>query len=105
MHYRGKTLKAWAVSPEGDTIPIMKINRWNFDWQGIYTPESPIVIPKGSTFHLITTYDNTATNPFNPVLPPEDAIRGNSSYDEMMGLGFEWIPTKKGDGKLMLKPE
>jgi len=35
-HHICTDMLAYAVTPEGDTLPIIKINKWNFEWQFIY---------------------------------------------------------------------
>jgi len=64
--------KSWLVygeTPAGDTIPFIKINDWDFHWQGFYTFQKLIFFPKGSTFHGVAFYDNTSNNPHNPSNP------------------------------------
>ena len=33
MHLLGKDLICYAVTPSNDTINLIKINNWNFEWQ------------------------------------------------------------------------
>ncbi|NDC42484.1 MAG: hypothetical protein EBZ77_13210, partial [Chitinophagia bacterium] len=37
MHLLGKSFKAYAVPPQGDTIHLISIPRWDFNWQYFYT--------------------------------------------------------------------
>ena len=37
MHLLGKSFKAYAVTTKNDTIPLIKIDDWNFRWQYFYT--------------------------------------------------------------------
>ena len=42
MHLLGTKYKAFALSPENDTIRLIKINNWDFRWQYFYTfPKIP----------------------------------------------------------------
>jgi len=74
MHLLGKSFEAFAATPEGKTIPLVKIPRWDFRWQYFYTFPKMLKIPKGSTIAAIGVYDNTANNPNNPFSPPREVI-------------------------------
>ncbi len=92
MHYRGKTFRAYATLPGSeDTVPLLKIDAWDFNWQGSYTFRQPVRLPAGATIHVQALFDNTADNPANPVSPPVDAYRGRGSFDEMLGFGLELL--------------
>ncbi|MEM7104587.1 MAG: cytochrome c [Bacteroidota bacterium] len=91
MHFRGKSFWAYATTHDQTTIPLIRINNWDFNWQSAHTFKKLVVIPEGSIIHVEAKFDNTASNPFNPIIPPKDAERGNSSYDEMLGLGIEYL--------------
>jgi len=86
MHFIGKSFKALAITMEGDAIPIIKIDQWDFNWQTTYLFETPLTIPKGSVILLTATYDNTDTNPENPNYPSKDISYGWNSDDEMMNF-------------------
>ena len=36
MHLLGKDLVCYAVTPTNDTINLIRINKWDFEWQGDY---------------------------------------------------------------------
>ena len=61
-------------------------------------------MPKGSTLHIIGTYDNTANNPFNPFNPPQTIWSSGDmrSTDEMMTLLMIFLPYEKGDENIEL---
>ncbi|MEP2771131.1 MAG: hypothetical protein ABJH05_03215 [Fulvivirga sp.] len=86
MHYLGKSFKALALSPDGEAIPLIKIDQWDFNWQSSYFFEEPLFIPKGSTILITAEYDNTSDNPANPNSPPIDVGYGWNSTNEMMNL-------------------
>jgi hypothetical protein len=88
MHFLGKSFKAFAKTPDGEAIPLIKIDSWDFNWQSTYLFEEPLFIPKGSKILIVADYDNTATNPINPNSPPKDVDLGWNSTDEMMNLIF-----------------
>ena len=108
MHLIGKTFVAYALPPQGDTIKLVKINKWDFRWQYYYTYSNPVKIPKGSTIHVYGTYDNTDKNPFNPFHPPQRIIQGEGNEsmqttEEMFQFIFTYMPYKIGDEKITLK--
>jgi len=97
MHLIGKTFTAYAIPPQGDTIKLVRINKWDFRWQYYYTYENPVKIPNGSIIHVYGTYDNTDKNPFNPFHPPRliEQGEGNESMkttEEMFQLILSYIP-------------
>ncbi len=84
------SMRAYAVLPGGDTLPLIDIPNWDFRWQGHYSFRSPIYLPTGTMLHGEATYDNTANNPFNPNSPPQWVTLGESTTDEMMLFYFAW---------------
>lgn len=102
MHLIGKTYWAFAIKPEGDTIPIIRINRWDFRWQYYYTFKHPLKLDAGTTIKVIGTYDNTSKNPNNPFYPPKTITQGNGvesmkTTEEMFQFIFTYMPYKQGD--------
>ena len=105
MHLLGKSFEAFAATPDGRTIPLIKIPKWNFRWQYFYTFPKMLKIPKGSTIAAIGVYDNTTNNPNNPFSPPREIIGTNGSMrvtDEMFQLIITFLPYKTGDEDVSL---
>jgi hypothetical protein len=105
MHYLGKEFTAYVTDPNGDTTKLVHIPAWDFRWQDIYKFKHLIKVPKGSTIHIIGTYDNTTNNPFNPHNPPRIVWSFGDMYstDEMMTLLMLFLPYEKGDENIGLK--
>lgn len=102
MHLLGKTFWAFAVDPHHDTIPLIKIDRWDFRWQYYYTYKHPIKLSAGTTIHVYGTYDNTNQNPFNPFHPPRkitqgEGIKSMKTTEEMFQFIFSYLPYQTGD--------
>lgn len=97
MHYLGKDWEVFAITPQQDTINIIKINDWDFDWQGYYSFKKPLVLPAGTIVHGYATYDNTANNPSNPNNPPQTVTWGENTDEEMYYLGFSYVFYQPGD--------
>ena len=36
MHLLGKQMECIAVTPTNDTINLVRVNNWDFEWQGFY---------------------------------------------------------------------
>jgi len=105
MHLLGKTFWAYAVSLKGDTIPLIKINKWDFRWQYFYTFKKMVKIPKGSTIHTVGVFDNTRENPNNPFSPPQLVSEREGSMrtsDEMFQFIVTYLPYMNGDENISL---
>jgi len=97
-HLLGKSWEIFAVPPASeDTIPIIRINDWDFDWQFFYSPEYMIHLPAGTVVEATCTYDNTSDNPENPSDPPEWTFWGDGTNDEMFFVPFRYILYEEGD--------
>lgn len=105
MHYLGKEMKAYAITPAADTIPLIWIKKWDFRWQEFYKPVSPIYIPQGSLLKITATYDNTANNPENRYSPPKQINSGSNSTDEMMSLIIMSVKYREGDENIILQSD
>ncbi|MGZ3899242.1 MAG: monooxygenase [Bacteroidia bacterium] len=108
MHLIGKTIWAFALKQNGDTIPLIKINKWDFRWQYYYTFKHPVKLEQGTTIHVYGTYDNTSSNPNNPFHPPHTITQGNGiesmkTTEEMFQFIFTFIPYREGDEKIDLE--
>ncbi len=92
MHWLGKDFTFTAVLPDGKTrIPLIKIDHWNFNWQGTYAFKEPIRVPKGSWFEVEAHFDNSETNPANQNKPPKLIRWGEGTNDEMCIGIYEWV--------------
>jgi len=90
MHLLGKDMECMAVTPTNDTINLIKINNWDFDWQGFYFYKTFLKIPAGSMIYAKGNYDNTvsATNP-NPV-----TVQSGLNTEDEMFIFFDFIYIK-----------
>lgn len=108
MHLLGKTFLAYAVPPQGDTIPLIHIPQWDFRWQYNYTFPTLLRLPKGSLVEVVATFDNTRENPVNPFDPPQTVTGRNASMkttDEMLQFIFTYLPYEPGDEAVSLAGE
>jgi hypothetical protein len=84
-----------AAVPE--KIPLIRINDWDFNWQGQYRYAQPVHLPKGATLHMRYVYDNSDENERNPNTPPQRIFFGEQTTDEMAFCFLEVIPDNPMD--------
>jgi hypothetical protein len=83
MHLRGKDFLYEAVHPDGRTEVLLRVPRYDFNWQGSYRLREPYPMPKGSRLHCVGHFDNSAGNPNNPD-PTREVRWGDQTWEEMM---------------------
>ena len=91
MHKLGQTIKAFAITPDGGVINLIRIADWAYNWQLTYFFRENMVLPKGSVIIAEAQYDNTDQNPLNPNSPPKTVGYGWNSTNEMMNLVFYYV--------------
>jgi hypothetical protein len=91
MHRLGRSVKAFAITPDGDAINLINVTDWDYNWQLTYFFRDMLVLPKGSTILAEAHYDNTDQNPLNPNRPARTVGYGWNSTDEMMNLVFYYV--------------
>lgn len=101
-HLLGKSWEVFAIKPTGDTIPLIKMDEWDFNWQGSFNFKKLIPIPAGSVIHAFGEYDNTINNPNNPNNPPQFMTWGESTNEEMFLVYFSFVPYRIGDENITL---
>lgn len=80
-----------------DTIPLVRVNNWDFRWQGYYTYPQLVKVPAGYTIYSSHVYDNTTNNPNNPNSPPQNIVAGPSTSNEMLFDSYQYLPYQPGD--------
>jgi hypothetical protein len=102
MHLIGRSIQSHAEAAGGINIPLIKINNWNFMWQGGYDFQQIQVMPVASTLYFEAFYDNTLNNPFNPANPPVNVSEGEATNDEMMMIYFTFTGYQPGDENIII---
>ena len=97
MHLLGKEIGTYAVRPGQDTLPLIHIPHWDFDWQDFYKFRYLQKLPAGSRLRAYGTYDNTASNIHNPFSPPQAVQFGLNTTDEMFVTYLQYLPYEDGD--------
>ncbi len=93
MHLLGRKIDVQLQRPREDPGQMIRIEDWDFNWQGSYTYTEPVKAPAGSTVRLTCTYDNSVNNPKNPAPEPKTVTWGEGTEDEMclafLGITFD----------------
>lgn len=85
-HLRGKSWEYTAVYPDGRTEILLKVPKYDFNWQTDYVFARPLKLPKGTKIRAVAHYDNSAANKSNPD-PTVPVTWGDQTWEEMM-IGF-----------------
>ena len=102
-HLISTKFEVFGVTPANDTIRFIRINDWDFHWQGAQSFQKPIKVPTGSVLHGIAVYDNTPNNPHHPnPSNPQLVTQGESTSDEMMLIYFGYLLYQNGDENLIV---
>lgn len=97
MHMLGANWRVYAIKPGGDTVNLIRIMDWDFNWQSTYYFKKMLHLPQGTTIHAYAKYDNTAANPNNPNSPPQFVSWGENTSDEMFYLPILYLSYQPGD--------
>ena len=102
-HYLAKSVESWAELPDGTTVPLLRIDEWNFDWQDEYRYVEPVQLPKGATLFMRFRYDNSAANPRNPNDPPKRVLHGWKTGEEMGDLWLQAVANTPEDRAILAR--
>lgn len=102
MHLIGKSIEVYAQSNNNLRQNLIKINNWDFHWQGAYSFPKPIILNSGTKVIAHATYDNTSSNPNNPSNPPKTVSLGEKTTDEMMLVYFTFLLYQAGDENIII---
>ena len=86
MHVRGKDATYKVLYPDGREEVLLRVPKYDFNWQLTYTLAEPKFLPAGSTLMIVAHYDNSPANRFNP--DPAAAVKwGEQTWEEML-IGY-----------------
>jgi hypothetical protein len=86
MHLRGKAFEYQIVGPNGAVETLLKVNKYDFNWQIDYRLAEPRLLRAGTRLRWEGVFDNSRNNPRNPDSTSEVRF-GEQSWQEMM-IGF-----------------
>jgi len=103
MHLRGSGFEVHATYPSGKQESLLKLRRYDFNWQILYEWESPITLPKGTVLTIVGIFDNSPNNRANPD-PTVDVYWGAQTTAEMLEGDFRLaIPVEQNPMDLIAK--
>ena len=82
MHLRGKDMTYTAIYPDGRREIVLRVPKYDFNWQTDYVFKEPLKLPKGTTLKTMAWYDNSSANKSNPD-PSVDVHWGEQTWEEM----------------------
>ena len=83
-HLLARTMEVTADIPGRGPVLLVRVPRWNYDWQQPYFFKEPFFLPKGTILKATGIFDNSSDNPRNPFSPPQPVFHGESTTDEML---------------------
>jgi hypothetical protein len=83
MHLRGKAIEFRLVEPNGATEILLRIPRYDFNWQLESILERPRRLTKGSRLEVTGIFDNSGNNPANPD-PTAEVRWGDQSWEDWL---------------------
>jgi hypothetical protein len=86
MHLRGKAFEYQIAEGNGRMETLLRVNRYDFNWQLNYRLAEPRRIRAGTRLICTGYFDNSPNNPRNPN-PSAEVRFGEQSWEEMM-IGF-----------------
>ena len=97
MHLLGRTMKVTAHLPDGQELPLVRVDDWDFNWQTTYHFRQLQYLPAGTRIEMVATFDNSTANPHNPNDPPLPVRWGEKTTDEMCICFFGLFPPSEYD--------
>ncbi|MEM9367187.1 MAG: redoxin domain-containing protein [Planctomycetota bacterium] len=105
MHLRGRSFELNSVEAQGRTTPLLRVPRYDFNWQHWYQFVEPIPCDDLTHLSMSVTFDNSKGNPVNPA-PGEYVGWGDQTWEEMAIAFFDIaIPRRKSKSPSMTEPD
>jgi hypothetical protein len=96
-HYLATDMQLTVTPPGGRASQLLRLPRWDFNWQESYYFEQPVRLSAGTKIEVEIAYDNSAANPANPFNPPRRVRFGRESTDEMGSITLDMLPVREAD--------
>ena len=82
LHLRGKSMKYLLTEPDGREKVLLDVPNYDFNWQLYYELQTPRKIAAGSKVTVVSLFDNSVGNRYNPA-PEKEVFWSEQSWDEM----------------------
>lgn len=90
LHVRGKDVMFKAIYPDGNEEVLLRVPKYDFNWQTSYELATPKFMPRGTTLVVVAHFDNSTGNPNNPDATAE--VRwGDQTWEEMLVGYYETV--------------
>src|SRR5262249_605328 len=100
MHVRGKAFEYRAVYPDGRAELLLRVPRYDFNWQLFYYLSKPVTLPKGTRLECTAWFDSSQANSGNP--DPSVEVRwGDQRWEEMVAGFVDFSFDAKADPKTL----
>ena len=97
MHLIGESMKVYGLDSNQDTVRMIDVPHWDFEWQDFYYFKNMKHVQSGTTLKADAVYDNTSGNIHNPNSPPQTINAGFNTADEMLVVYFHFMQYQPGD--------
>ncbi len=96
MHVRGASMEVTATLPGGKLMELIRVPKYDFNWQTTYVYRDPIPLPAGTRLESVAGFNNSVNNRHNP--NPEATVRWGDQTTEEMHIAFlELVLEAKAD--------
>jgi hypothetical protein len=96
MHFRGKDMTYRLTYPDGRSDIVLRVPRYDFNWQIGYDVRTPIRVARGTRLRVDAHFDNSPANRANPDATV-DVFGGTQSWEEMMNPFFGIVVDRDAD--------
>src|SRR5579884_1816623 len=93
-HYLGKQVEAVAELPGGSRLQLIRISKWDLNWQAVYRYRKPVFLPKNTVISMRWTYDNTTD---------KRVVAGDRASDEMGHVWLQLLPRGGAGQRLVIE--
>lgn len=97
MHLIGQNMRVYGIQPNNDTLKLINVPHWDFEWQDFYFFKNIQKLQAGAYLKADALYNNTSGNIHNPNNPPQTVYAGLNTTDEMFLVYFHYMNYLPGD--------
>ncbi|MBK5290651.1 MAG: cytochrome c [Acidobacteriia bacterium] len=103
MHLRGQAFQYVAKLPSGESMTLLRVPKYDFNWQLTYFLDQPVNLPKGTELTATAWFDNSPNNKYNPD-PAAEVFWGDQSWEEMIAGFIDFVIPAGLDPAYIAKP-
>ena len=103
MHYRGKSFESSFVNRSGNSMPLIRVPEYDFNWQHRYEFADPVPLEEVNRLEGVVEFDNSEKNPFNPD-PTQLVSWGDQTWEEMAVAFYDVSVPRKASPSVSNRP-